>query len=193
MRSAALVRSIREEAQLSLRALAEAAGVATSTVHRIERGELRPTVETLQRIAEAAGTTLHIEPRLDYAASIVGLARSIRTAVAADDSAGPVRMAAELVARFEHGGPEERRRMITAEPPSTGDRRWDAFVAGLAEWLAVRAQMPVPGWTHDADRALAEGWWVTPMASLHAWEYAGTPASLKTRGVYLHRQSLTNV
>lgn len=36
------------------------------------------------------------------------------------------------------------------------------------------------------------GWWVTPKASMRAWEYAGTPVSLQRRGVYLHRDSLIN-
>jgi transcriptional regulator with XRE-family HTH domain len=56
--SSELVRSMRTDAGLSLRALADAAGVATSTVHRIERGDLNPTVEVLQRLAEAAGSRL---------------------------------------------------------------------------------------------------------------------------------------
>jgi hypothetical protein len=31
------------------------------------------------------------------------------------------------------------------------------------------------------------------MASLHAWQYAGSPASFQDRGVYIHRESLINV
>jgi hypothetical protein len=83
--------------------------------------------------------------------------------------------------------------MITAKPPPTGDSRWDAFLAGLSEWLAVRAGLSAPAWVHDADRYLRRGWWVTPMKSMHAWEYAGSPMSFQVRGVYLHRDSLANV
>jgi transcriptional regulator with XRE-family HTH domain len=193
MESSVLVRKMRNDAQLSLRALADAAGLATSTVHRIEHGTLRPTLETLQRIAEAAGVRLRIEPRLDYATSLVGLARSIREALAEGDQARPVRMAAEFVHRFRDADAERRSRMISAEPPATGDPRWDAFLGGLAEWVAVGVDMPAPGWSQQHDRFLRHGWWVTPMASMRAWEYAGSPASLQTRGVYLHRDSLTNV
>jgi hypothetical protein len=103
-----------------------------------------------------------------------------------------VRKAAELAARFGEADPAARHRMITAKPPPTGDSRWDAFLAGLAEWLAVRAGLPAPAWAHDADRYLRRGWWVTPMKSMHAWEYAGSPMSFQVRGVYLHRDSLTN-
>jgi hypothetical protein len=52
--------------------------------------------------------------------------------------------------------------------------------------------MPAPAWVHDRDRYLRRGWWVSPMASMRAWEYAGSPASFQTRGVYLHRESLVN-
>jgi transcriptional regulator with XRE-family HTH domain len=187
-----LVRQVRADAGLSVRALADAAGVAASTVHRIEQGELQPTAETLAQIVEAAGQRLRLEAQPDYAASLVGLARSIRVDAAADPL-GPVRRAAELASRFRAAPADVQRRMITAKPPPTGDPRWDAFIAGLAEWLAVRAGLSAPVWVRDGDRYLRRGWWVTPMASMRAWEYAGSPMSFQSRGVYLHRDSLVNV
>lgn len=193
MITAELVRRTRAETGLSVRALAAAAGVAASTVHRIEKSELEPTVDTLRCILQAAGMLLRIEPELDYAASLVGLARSIREDIAGNDRTWPVRKAAELVTRFHYADPESRQRMITAEPPSTGDQRWDAFVAAVAEWLAVRYGLEVPAWAYHHSRYLRRGWWITPMMSMRAWEYAGSPASFKNRGVYLHRESLVNV
>jgi len=197
--AAELVRSARTDAGLSVRSLADAAGVAASTVHRIEKAELHPTVETLRRILEAAGLRLRLEPEPDYAASLVGLARSIRGDIEDDSDSTdgavvwPVRRAAELVRRF-HGADEAgRRRMITAEPRPTGSPQWDAFVAALAEWLAVQARLPVPAWARGRDRYLRRGWWVTPMRSMRAWEYAGSPASFQSHGVYLHRDSLVNL
>lgn len=136
---------------------------------------------------------LRIEPELDYAASLVGLARSIHEDIARDDRTWPVRKTAELVARFRQADPDTRRRMITAEPPGTGDQRWDAFVAAVAEWLAVQHGLEVPGWAYNRNRYLRRGWWITPMVSMRAWEYAGSPASFKNRGVYVHRESLANV
>ncbi len=189
-----LVRRIRRESGLSLRALARAAGVATSTVHRIERGDINPTLDVLDRVAQAAGMGLIVEPRLDHAASLIGLARSILDDLVRPGSpAGPVRMEAELAHRFATADAEGRRRMLSATPPSTGDQRWDAFVAALAEWLAVRAGVATPRWVHDADRYLPGGWWVSALPSMHAWEYAGSPVSFQSRGVYIHRDSLVNV
>ncbi len=83
--------------------------------------------------------------------------------------------------------------MIAADPPATGDPQWDAFVGALAEWLAASVGQCAPEWTRDERRFLDHGWWVTPMNSMRAWEYAGAPVSFKRRGVHLHRDSLTNV
>lgn len=167
--------------------------MAASTVHRIERGQLRPTVDTLRVITEAAGVRLAVEVEVDYAVSLVGLARSIRDDIALGHDANPVRKAAELAHRFWAADLEVRRRMIAAEPPLTGDVRWDAFLGALGEWLAVRAGMDTPAWVHRPDRYLGRGWWVTPMLSMRAWEYAGSPVSFQSHGVYIHRDSLINV
>jgi predicted nucleotidyltransferase/DNA-binding XRE family transcriptional regulator len=63
--AATLVRSARERAELSARDLAARSGVSTSTVTRIERGELNPTVAMLERLVEASGNELvvMVEPR----------------------------------------------------------------------------------------------------------------------------------
>jgi transcriptional regulator with XRE-family HTH domain len=193
MKPAELVRQARADTGLSVRALADAAGVAASTVHRIEQGDLRPTVESLAQIVEAAGLRLRVEATVDHAASVVGLARSIQPDVSTGNYIAAIRKAAELASRFRAADADVRHRMITAKPPPTGDPRWDAFLAGLAEWLAVRADLSAPPWVGDPDRYLHYGWWVTPMESMYAWEYAGSPMSFQSRGVYLHRESLINV
>jgi len=53
--------------------------------------------------------------------------------------------------------------------------------------------MSTPAWVYDEVRYLGYGWWVTKMRSLQAWEYAGSPASFQSRGIYIHRESLINV
>ena len=167
--------------------------MATSTVHRIEQGELHPTVEMLERIAEAAGMRIELGARLDYAASLVGLGRCIAQSLDGHSDLDPVRMAAEFVHRFRDAAAGTRSRMIAAEPAPTGDGNWDAFLGALGEWLAVTANMPTPRWTQHRGRFLNRGWWITPLKSMRAWEYAGSPMSFKRRGIYLHRDSLVNV
>jgi predicted nucleotidyltransferase/DNA-binding XRE family transcriptional regulator len=56
--AALLVRSARERAHLSARDLAARCGVSASTVTRIERGEINPTVAMLERLLDASGNEL---------------------------------------------------------------------------------------------------------------------------------------
>ncbi len=168
------------------------ADLAVSTVHRIEQGDLHPTVDTLERIVRAAGRRLIVDVPSDYSSSVLGLGLSIHADLTAGDPSGIVRKAAELVHRFRSSGSADQRMMLAAEPPSTGQIEWDALLGGLAEWLATLEGLEAPAWSAAPDRFLGRGWWVTPMASLRAWEYAGSPVSLQRRGVYLHRESLIN-
>jgi transcriptional regulator with XRE-family HTH domain len=57
----------RREAGLSQRALAAATGVSPSTIARIEKGRMEPTVALLTRLVEACGLELRMsvaKPRL---------------------------------------------------------------------------------------------------------------------------------
>lgn len=192
MRTGELVRGVRGDAALSLRELAARSDLAVSTIHRIEQGELHPTVATLERIVRAAGRRLTVEAPVDYASSMLGLGLSIRADLAAEDPSAIVRKGAELVHRFESAETGHQLAMLAVGPPPTGQGEWDAFLGGVAEWLATRAGIEPPTWVSAPSRFLRRGWWVTPMASMRAWEYAGTPVSLQRRGVYLHRDSLIN-
>lgn len=194
MDPALIVAKERAAAGLSIRALARAAQVSPSTVHRIEQGKLVPTVDMLDRLVGATGSRLEVAVRPD-SQTIAGLARIIASDLDRDpeDRTVPVRRAAEFAARFHRRERTSRELAIQSEPPPTGSARWDAFVAALVEWLAVRHGTDVPGWVHDASRYLDGGWWVTTMPSLHAWEFAGSPVSFQSHGVYLHRDSLVNV
>lgn len=188
----ALVKHVRSEAGLSLRELAAASDLAVSTIHRAERGELHPTVGTLEQIVSAAGCRLRLDVAPDSSGSVLGLGLVLRREIEAGDRPSVVRRAAELANRFESAATSARPGMLMAEPPSVGAVEWDAFLGGFAEWLAVRGGSEPPAWTESPKRFLDRGWWVTPMTSLRAWEYAGTPVSLQRRGVFIHRESLTN-
>lgn len=187
-----LVRELRLDAGLSLRELAAASELAVSTIHRTERGELHPTVDTLERIVSATGHRLRLDAHPESAGSVLGLSLVLRREL--DDQIAPsvVRRAAELASRFDAVTGASRARMLLAEPPPVGAVEWDAFLGGFAEWLAVRSGMEVPVWTESPSRFLERGWWVTPMVSMRAWEFAGTPVSLQRRGVFVHRESLIN-
>jgi predicted nucleotidyltransferase/DNA-binding XRE family transcriptional regulator len=78
-----LVRSARERAHLSARALARASHVSTSTVTRIERGEINPTVEMLDRLLAASGNRLVLEVEPAPGAPTLDALRRRRKAIVA--------------------------------------------------------------------------------------------------------------
>ncbi len=83
---------------------------------------------------------------------------------------------------------------MVAQPPMTsGSLQWDALLAGIAEFAAHQAKVPVPQWTSTEDKFLSTWWFLMPFKSLHGIAMAETPAALANRGVFLSRASLVNV
>ncbi|MEN3267769.1 helix-turn-helix transcriptional regulator, partial [Pseudonocardia sp.] len=54
------VRALRRERGLTLQQLAHAADVSTASVHKVERGDMVPTVTTLLKIAGALGVPVRL-------------------------------------------------------------------------------------------------------------------------------------
>ncbi|MPZ63216.1 MAG: helix-turn-helix domain-containing protein [Propionibacteriales bacterium] len=80
------LREQRSEAQLSLRQLAEQAGVSNPYLSQIERGLRKPSAEVLQQLAKAlriSAETLYVRAGILDAGSDDG-AQSVRKAVLAD-------------------------------------------------------------------------------------------------------------
>jgi transcriptional regulator with XRE-family HTH domain len=59
-----MVRFARSRAGLTQRRLATKSGVPQETIARIERGRVDPRLRTLDRLLEACGYGLEVEPRL---------------------------------------------------------------------------------------------------------------------------------
>lgn len=82
--------------------------------------------------------------------------------------------------------------LITDEPPLTGDPRYDALLAAVAEHLSARYGLPAPLWTATADRFLTRAWWISPLPSARIYALLWTPAAFRRRGIYLDRHDLTH-
>jgi transcriptional regulator with XRE-family HTH domain len=86
-----MVRFARSRAGLTQRQLAAKSGVPQETIARIERGRADPRLKTLDRLLEACGYGLEVEPRLGIGVDrtqIDGLLRltpSERLALAVDN------------------------------------------------------------------------------------------------------------
>lgn len=60
MTAAATVQAVRRRSGLGLRELARRAGTSHATLHAYERGDKEPRVDTVERIARAAGFALEV-------------------------------------------------------------------------------------------------------------------------------------
>lgn len=115
------LRAAREASGLTIRELADRAGVAASTVWRIESGRLDPTVGMLRRLLEAAGS--NGPSQLSMREAVVSMALGRRTA------AEVLRDPDDLLARAR-----ARVAAVLAEEGSRpGQRRW------AAEWQRILA------------------------------------------------------
>ncbi|HVM28156.1 MAG TPA: helix-turn-helix transcriptional regulator [Mycobacteriales bacterium] len=64
MDPAHLLRTARRQAGLSQRQMAARSGVAASTVADVERGAVRPSLQVLDRLLDAAGLEVTLDRRL---------------------------------------------------------------------------------------------------------------------------------
>jgi transcriptional regulator with XRE-family HTH domain len=73
-----MVRFARSRARLTQRALAAKSGVPQETIARIERGRADPRLKTLDRLLEACGYGLEVEPRLGIGIDRTQIAELLR-------------------------------------------------------------------------------------------------------------------
>ena len=120
-------------------------------------------------------------------------ARQVRRCLVEGDDHEALRWVAQFVAEFERASSDDRPGLVADEPPTTGDRRWDALLAGVVEQSCFDHGVATPAWTLDPARFLDQWWFVTPYRSLHASAFVATPAALANRGVFIHGSSLESV
>ena len=187
--AAELLRAARRRAGLSQTRLAALAGTTQSAIAAYEGGTREPTVPVLVRMLAAAGERLALASEPDPALyRLADVARDI----AAADPADPDRRL-RLVLEFLRGARDDGHPLallVAAEPPPTGDPRYDALLAAVAEDLCVGVGEPPPAWVHGAGRFLAGAWWVSDLPSARAAALVHAPASYRRRGVMLDRHDL---
>ena len=98
------------------------------------------------------------------------------------------RLIAEFLEEYRHEPERERLALLRLEPPSTGDERWDAFLAGLAEYLAARADRAAPAWAER--RSLRRFWFPFGSRAARADAFVHSPAAFRRRGIFISPQEL---
>jgi hypothetical protein len=102
-----------------------------------------------------------------------------------------LRVVREMRSNAKHLRPLDDRNAFYVVPSTTGDRRWDAMLAGLTEMAALDAGTGVPGWSRC--RSLPHLWFVGSRRSFDAYALAHTPPPLAVRGVVIDGAELESV
>lgn len=193
-----LIRQAREAAGLSQRELARRAGTSQPTVSAYEQGRKTPSAVTLLRLVEAAGAEVVARPAEDIRGwlrqtdGLPGEAggafpRAADRIRAGEDPLFVVReLLDELFLWEEVRGPSALAQLVAEPAPITGDSRADAFLAALAEHLAVTRGFPRPAWACTPSRFLHRWWFPHRRRGFDAVALRDAPAAFRRRGVMIH-------
>jgi transcriptional regulator with XRE-family HTH domain len=144
--AAEVISRAKGSSELSVRALAAAAGVAGSTITRIQRGTVDPSIETFEHILGAAGYELRLSIVRRGAKRVAALA-DLSDAWSARGGRTRIewtRWRALLDHLAMH--PERVAEAIYIPPLPSGSRVVDALLAGVADKLADDAGLARPSW-----------------------------------------------
>lgn len=190
--ASSLIKQSRHAAGLTQQRLAALANTTQSAIAAYESGSRQPTVPVLSRMLAATGHRLELaavpEPSL-YRLSDV--AREL-AATDPEDNQRRLRLVFEFLRSAQEDG-HPLVLLVAATPPPTGDVRFDALLAAIAEDLSVRADEVPPAWVHEPNRILDGAWWVSDLPSARASALVHTPASYRRRGVMIDRHDLVAV
>lgn len=180
--AATVIRTARTRARLSQSAMARRAGVAQSTVSRVESGELEPSWATMQSLLEAAGWAA--DPVRTDAADLISAAMTARAMVSSlrrGDQESAIRDLTESVGRLIRFGTTSDATVppwVVDEPPAgiLGDA-WRTYLAtAFAYALENTGRVAMP-WMLDAPPLPTETvMGDDPSPEFRAWLRAQTPA-----------------
>lgn len=191
MDTANLLRTVRHNAGITQLELAAHAGTAQSAVAAYESGARTPTLPTLQRLCDACDCDIELsaQPRIRRgAASLAELAETIAADLRDGRERDALRLLFGFADDFRGSSRPGRIALLAGEPPLTGDARFDAALAGVAELFASEAGVPAPGWVESPDRFVEPWWFVASRPAFHAYTLAHTPAVLARHGVFMARE-----
>lgn len=179
----AIVRA-REMAGISRRELARRVHTSPSALLRYERGEMVPSVDTLERIL--GGAFIH---RRRWS-SLGGLASAIAHQLESGNKEWAWRISTEVIDDEHAGNSEETGLFVSRYPDLTGNSWADAMVAALGEWICVKRGIATPVWTLET-RVASPFWFVNTLPTFRNLAISESPPSFASRGIFLTRKDLT--
>jgi transcriptional regulator with XRE-family HTH domain len=186
-----LIRGARHAAGLTQHELAERAHTAQPAVAAYESGTRTPNIATLERLLHACDHEVDVLVRPQTrrgAAALAELAPTIADELREDRENDAVRLLFGFADDFRGSPRPGRIALIRDEPPPTGDPRFDAALAGVAELFAAEGAIPVPPWVDGPTRFVEPWWFLASRPAFHAYTLAHTPAVFARHGVFMARE-----
>jgi transcriptional regulator with XRE-family HTH domain len=186
-----LIRGARQAAGITQLELAARAGTAQPAVAAYESGAKAPNLATLERLLGACEHDIEVlaHPRVRRgAASLAELSQTIEEDLKQDQEADALRLLFGFADDFRGSSRPGRIALLRDEPSDTGDERFDAALAGTAEFFAAEGAIPAPAWVDGPARFVEPWWFVASRPAFHAYTLANTPASFARHGVFIARE-----
>jgi transcriptional regulator with XRE-family HTH domain len=196
MEFTALLRGARQAAGITQLELASRAGTAQPAVAAYESGGKTPNLATLERLLGACEYDIEVlaRPRMRRgAASLAELARTIREDLEQGHEQDALRLLFGFADDFRGSSRPGRIVLLAEEPSSTGDLRFDAALAGVAEFFASEGLISAPAWVNASGRFVEPWWFVASRPAFHAYTLANTPAVFARHGVFIAREVFDRV
>lgn len=114
--------------------------------------------------------------------TLVALGRRLAQA---DSESGRRRLVLEFVEEYRWEPTDHRYGLLDARPAPTGDQRYDALLAALAEHLAYHSDLPVPDWAYEDDRFLDQWWFPVDLPAVRAEALVHSPGAFRIRGIFI--------
>lgn len=193
---ATLIKVSRQAAGLTQAQLAGRAGTTQPAIAAYESAARTPTLPTLRRLLDACGHDLEVlaHPRVRRgAASLERLSTEIEQELTQGREQDAVRLLFGFSDDFRGSSRPGQIALIRDEPSPTGDERFDAALAGAAEFFARETSIPTPGWVDGSHRFVEPWWFVASSPAFHAYTLAHTPAVFARHGVFVAREVFDRV
>ncbi len=192
----AAIRAARRAQGLTQAQLAERAGVGRQWLVALEGGHDRAELAKVMAVLEALGLATGTRPDADAPARRTWLtatdaAEAVREELERGDTDFALRLLGRALNDFRSLTDPAERAAFLAEPPSTGDLRWDTLLAAAVGRACRQASVAEPEWTRTAP--LASWWFPVFDPVLAARTMQRTPADFAARGIWLDERALAVV
>lgn len=189
----ASVRTSRRAQGLTQAQLADQAGVGRQWLVALEKGHERAELAKVLAVLSALGLVTAARrdspapPRRTWLTA-TDAAEAIREELERGDTDFALRLLARALNDFRALTDPAERDAFLAEPPSTGDHRWDTLLAVTVGRVCRQASVTPPEWTRA--RPLTSWWFPVFDPLLTARTIQRTPADLAAKGIWLDERAL---